>query len=309
MWSSNWIKLLLVCLLAGSLAFAGCGGGGSHGNKNKQAEQDDDDGIVTAYDIAVINGFEGTEAQYEAMIDGVEIESCSICHSGIGDEHQEVYDDYADTSTLELTIDDVVSVDNGDGTFDATMTFTIEKDGLAYLDADGLPSLNQKRYYAVTYDSTTGMYDNSKSFSNPITLGSGQYSVTASGITYAPELSDAQVYAYIADGVLDVEGMSLYDDVASASMAWGDADVDDPDAYESTANVAGCEKCHGAPYMKHGYRVAAVDGLPDFAACKSCHYDTRSGGHEDESGPGVGGFFDQGPSQEVDHCFLYIYRY
>jgi len=33
------------------------------------------------------------------------------------------------------------------------------------------------------------------------------------------------------------------------------------------------EKCRGAPYQKHGYRAAQVAGLPDFAACKSCHYD------------------------------------
>jgi OmcA/MtrC family decaheme c-type cytochrome len=33
--------------------------------------------------------------------------------------------------------------------------------------------------------------------------------------------------------------------------------------------------------MKHGYRAAHVDGLPDFAACKACHYDTRNGGHQD----------------------------
>jgi OmcA/MtrC family decaheme c-type cytochrome len=33
--------------------------------------------------------------------------------------------------------------------------------------------------------------------------------------------------------------------------------------------------------MKHGYRAATVEGIPDFAACKSCHYDDRKGGHED----------------------------
>jgi OmcA/MtrC family decaheme c-type cytochrome len=218
------------------------------------------------------------------MTSGVDPESCATCHSEIGDEHQAVYDDYTDASTLTLTIDDVSSLDNGDGTFDTTMTFTIEKDGLPYIDADGLPSLEQKRYYAVIYDSATETYDNSVSFSDPIAWGGGQYTVTASGITYAPELSNAQVYAYIADGLLDTESgghVHMYDDVASASMAWGDADVTDPDAYESAAVVSGCEKCHGTPYMKHGYRAAAVDGIPDFAACKSCHYDTRSGGHED----------------------------
>jgi hypothetical protein len=96
-----------------------------------------------------------------------------VCHDGAGSEHQEVYDDYADESDLELTIDSVVSVDNGDGAFDTTLTFTIEKDGAAYIDEDGLPSLEQKRFYAVTYDSATRTFDNSKSFSSVVALGGG----------------------------------------------------------------------------------------------------------------------------------------
>ncbi len=211
--------------------------------------------------------------------DDVQPESCVICHSTAGTEHQKVYDDYADTSSLELTIDSIASVSDGAGAFNATMTFTIMKDGVPYIDKDGLPSLEQKRFYAVTYDSATGRFDNSQSFSNPVALGNGQYSVTATGIPYDLHESNGQAYAYIADGLLDTESgghVSMYDDVANAGLAFGDVDT-----YVSAANVSGCEKCHGTPYMKHGYRAAAVPGLPDFAACKACHYDTRRGGHED----------------------------
>jgi OmcA/MtrC family decaheme c-type cytochrome len=204
-------------------------------------------------------------------------ESCVICHSGAGEKkHQEIYDNYSDASSLKLTIDSVTSVSDGAGAFNATMTFTIMKNGVAYIDADGLPSLEQKRFYAVTYDSATRQFDNSKSFSNPVALGNGQYSVTATGIPYDLNNSSGEAYAYIADGPLETEGMLLYDDVANAGLAFGDAAT-----YESAANVAGCEKCHGTPYMKHGYRAAEVEGLPDFAACKTCHYDTRNSGHED----------------------------
>jgi hypothetical protein len=141
--------------------------------------------------------------------DDVQPESCVTCHSGAGALHQADYDAYTDASSLDLTVDGVASVDNGDGTFDATMTFTIMKDGVAYIDADGLPSLGQKRFYAVTYDSATGQFDNSKSFSNPVALGNGQYSVTATGIAYDLNNSNGQAYAYIADGLLDTEGMKL----------------------------------------------------------------------------------------------------
>ena len=30
--------------------------------------------------------------------------------------------------------------------------------------------------------------------------------------------------------------------------------------YESSANVAGCVKCHTDPYLKHGYIYGTVDG-------------------------------------------------
>jgi len=211
----------------------------------------------------------------------VQPESCVICHSGAGDDHQAIYDDYADQSAFEVEIDGVASVDNGDGTFDVTMTFTIEKDGLPYIDADELPSLDQMRAYAVEYDSATGTFDNdhrlSRNGAGVVALGGGQYSVT-SNMAYAPEASNAAVYIYIADGLLDTEGMSLYGDVYNAGKAYGTLATT---PYVSPANVAGCEKCHGAPYMKHGYRAAAVPGLDDFAACKTCHYDTRNGGHQD----------------------------
>jgi OmcA/MtrC family decaheme c-type cytochrome len=207
-------------------------------------------------------------------------ESCAICHSGDGEKkHQAIYDNYADASSLELTIDSVTSIADGAGAFNATMTFTILKNGLPYLDVDGLPSLEQKRFYTVTYDSTTRMFDNSVEFSNPVALGNGQYSVTTTGITYDLNNSKGQAYGYIADGLLDTESgghVQMYDDVANAGLAFGDVTT-----YQSAANVSGCEKCHGKPYMKHGYRAAEVEGLSDFSSCKSCHYDTRDGGHED----------------------------
>jgi len=207
-------------------------------------------------------------------------ESCIICHSGVGEgKHQSIYDRYTDASSLQLTIDSVTSVPNGAGGFDAYMTFTIMKDGQPYLDADGLPSLEQKSFYAVTYDSATRTYDKSKSFSNPVSLGNGQYYVTATGITYDLNTANGQAYGYIADGLLDTESgghVRMYDDVSNAGLAFGDVT-----AYESAANVSGCEKCHGKPYMKHGYRAPEVAGLSDFSSCKSCHYDTRNGGHLD----------------------------
>jgi hypothetical protein len=222
----------------------------------------------------------GTSSVFaQVQVAAVQPESCVICHSEAGADHQAIYDDYADASSLGLTIDSVTSASNTDGTYTATMKFSIEKDGVAYIDVDGLPTLEQKRFYGITYDSATGKFYESIRFRNEVALGGGQYSVTAEGISYKPETSNGAVYAYIADGLLDTESgghVYMYNDVASAGVAYGD--VND---YESAANVSGCEKCHGAPYMKHGYRDPVVEGLSDFASCKTCHYDDRNGGHED----------------------------
>jgi len=211
-------------------------------------------------------------------------ESCEICHNGEfarnGETHQAIYDEYADASSFAVTIDSVSSVDNGTvGFYNVTMQFTITQNGQPYIDVVGLPSLDQARFFAVLYDNTTRQFDNAvSSWSDPTPTGTaGQYSVTALGTTYAPELSNAQVYMYIAKGELETESpgnIHMYADVTNAGQAFGNAGT-----YISAANVAGCEKCHGTPYMKHGYRAASVPGLADFASCKDCHYDSRDGGH------------------------------
>ena len=51
--------------------------------------------------------------------------------------------------------------------------------------------------------------------------------------------------------------------------------------YASSANVAGCVKCHTDPYLKHGYIYGTVggDAKTDFYTCKACHLDNGEGGH------------------------------
>jgi len=109
----------------------------------------------------------------------------------------------------------------------------------------------------------------------------------AAGASFAPENTNAAVYLYIADTSIHSEPggagshVHLYSNVVNEGMGFGTMAADSADKYVSAATVSGCEKCHGAPYMKHGYRGAAAGGLPDFAACKTCHYDDRTGGHQD----------------------------
>ena len=222
-----------------------------------------------------------------AAIDSAKAESCGTCHGDVGGGHQAVYDAYIDASALELIFTDFTSVNNG-GVFDVTLEFTILKDGLPFTDYAGL---DQKRFYVDRYDSTTGQFFEAFQGLGGVVMGApGDYTATRAGLTYDPTVS-GQVYGYVAQGALfehdspTSEGLGshvhLYDDVASAAIGFGDAAAGSGSEYVSAANVEGCESCHGAPYLKHGYRAAQVPGIPDFASCKVCHNDDGTGGHED----------------------------
>jgi len=237
-------------------------------------------------------------------------ESCSTCHDRVGEDHQAIYDRYVDGSRLQLTINSVSSLPvGGPAPYTVTVTFSITEDGLPYPGENALTSMNQKSFYAVQYDSANREYLGYKSLltsgaANIISNGDGTYSLTQTGVAFAPEVpaDGAQVYGYIARGPLLTEAgidydsedselpagthVSLYDDESNAALAFGTAQAGN---YVSAANVGvkdaasghilnpGCVSCHGQPYLKHGYRAAQVAGLSDFSACKSCHSDDRNG--------------------------------
>jgi OmcA/MtrC family decaheme c-type cytochrome len=232
-----------------------------------------------------------------AAIDSAKAESCGTCHGDVGAEvHQAEYNKYVDASDLTLTFAGFTSeaaVAPATG-FDVTLSFSIEKNGAALEGAEVSGVLNQARFYVTRYDAAAGEYlDGNQRLSTMTEVAPGDYTVFRASVPFDPDATDSQFYGYIADGpLLTHEGhpdtefptnthVHLYDNVASAALASGAAVAGADGAYESAANVSGCVNCHGDPYMKHGYRDPVVGPLPDFASCKSCHYDTRSGGHED----------------------------
>jgi OmcA/MtrC family decaheme c-type cytochrome len=231
-----------------------------------------------------------------AAINAAEPESCGTCHAGIGDGHQAIYDKYVDASNLQLlfTQGDVTTADNGNGTLSIDVDFRILQNGMPYIDAAGLPGMDQKRFIFMQYFPATQTYGPNTCYLSGFvpTVNAGEYTASGAACEFTAPATDWHIYGYLAEGALFThEGASselpagshvhLYDNVASAAVAFGAADAAVAGSYDSTANVAGCEKCHGQPYLKHGYRAAEVDPLPDFGACKSCHYDTRNGGHPD----------------------------
>ena len=224
-------------------------------------------------------------------------ESCQVCHPTAGTDHQALYNSFTDglsptTSKLAAQVVSVVtSAGTTANTFKSTLTFTLTLGGKPYVDAGAgagkaLANLKQKTYYFVSYEAgkfatataTTGGANFSYGSPTLVDSATGTYTVVKDNLTSSPDaVTNGFVYAYFGDTVLDIPvkagtHYTLMDNVASVAQVVKGA-VD----YVSTANVAGCQKCHPAPYSKHGYRQAHVANLPDFASCKACHTDQRKG--------------------------------
>ena len=274
----SWVDKLTArtwsILVIGMLAFAISGCEGDTGPQGP-AGQDGQDGQDGA-DAPVPDGVDVAIANADA-------ESCGTCHQGAGDMHQAVYDMY-EGSDLTLEITDLDSVENA-GVWDLTVYFTVTKDGAPLDDINAIP---QKRFISVNYDGAGQYFQGGGPYFGNWAAGAGpgEFTATAAGKSFDPTVN-GMVYGYIADeeftpgDVVPGKHINLYDNVASAAIAFGSAQAGDPDAYQTAAISDGCTQCHGSPYMKHGFRVAEVEGIPSFAACKTCHYDDRTGGHED----------------------------
>ena len=98
----KWFRLFAACLLVGALALAGCEG------------DDGDDGAPgaagkSAYEIAVDNGFTGTEQEWldslqggQAVFTSTPREACNVCHGNTGLAQVETVHDFG-VGNLEVT--------------------------------------------------------------------------------------------------------------------------------------------------------------------------------------------------------------
>jgi OmcA/MtrC family decaheme c-type cytochrome len=236
-------------------------------------------------------------------------ETCAKCHYSTGFEHQARYNEFANginpaTSKFKANIVSVVTT----GTvapFTSTVTFTLTKAGTTTCVTPA--SLKQKTMYFVAYDAAnkkfptpsykatadldpsgeiSGSNTESVNFSyGTMTLSNAAtctFTMVKTGLPTDPlAQANAFVYGYFGDSlVAGLEGnlnpggrhYALMDNMISvAKVVKGTIDAD------STATVSGCERCHGYPYSKHGYRQGRVAGLNDLIACKACHTDFRRG--------------------------------
>jgi OmcA/MtrC family decaheme c-type cytochrome len=227
-----------------------------------------------------------------AAIESANVESCATCHSGVGDSHYAEYAKFADASTFTLTIDSVVTAPDGAGGFNLTMGFSISHNGAPFIDAAGLaPSVDMIGFYVIQYDSGTGEFANSGGYFPSLDAGlatsngNGTYTLAQNLAYDVNAFGGGAIVGKIGVGELDIEDKQYNPSVGKRVKMYADLSTDaftvgDIGTYQSTANVAGCESCHGAPYRKHGNYDAMIAGAPDFLYCKACHTDDRNGGSE-----------------------------
>jgi len=290
-WRKHLPRTLAALLLGTALALTGCtGDDGDDGAPG--ADGADGAAGQSAYEIAVANGFTGTEEEWVIEHQGVGAEVCVFCHNGEvarnGSTHQELYD--------ELFQQDVVQVANVMYAYDGiggndVVTFNMTKDG-ADFDCRDADSLNIR---FSEYDSATRRFSSiDTNGDTAIDLLSIKGAITYDALTNTctstnPEsaLGDLSMV----NGVIAVYGEDeIVETIAAAHinlgrfpfaalLETGPAGVD----YMSAANATGCENCHTTPFYKHGYIRGDVSngGGQDFWTCKVCHVDNRNGGHID----------------------------
>jgi len=262
--------LLAVLTLAAPLMFYGCSG---------------DDGSTGATGLTGDTGDTGPAGQ--DLIATAKPETCAICHSGAGDNHQASYDVLYQDNVIKATISGVTV--NPDNT--VAVSFNMTKNGADFSckDADNL------NIYFTEYDNTLNRFQFASgqdrlsikgTSSNIVYGGAGLCTSTATLGDNAALLANpgvVVVYGYD-EQVGSIPSPSRVKQVKYpyAALFYNAAYASLPNQYVSAANVKGCEKCHTVPYLKHGNIYGRVKGVAatDMYTCKACHLDNGEGGHQ-----------------------------
>jgi hypothetical protein len=213
------------------------------------------------------------------------VETCTICHKRDGATHQTYYNELYQDGVIKVTDVKYAFTANPDTT---TITFNMTMNGQPFdpAKADNLS------IYFVPY--ATGKFQFEPAMDRLALKGKitsdGKGLVTSKLVELAKDDKNFVDYTDVSkvNGLVVIYGR---DETQGTIPGTRVAQAKYPFAailqtgkgvdYVSSANVAGCVKCHTDPYLKHGYIYGTVggDAKTDFYTCKACHLDNGEGGH------------------------------
>ncbi|TFG60581.1 MAG: hypothetical protein E4H29_02060 [Deltaproteobacteria bacterium] len=178
--------------------------------------------------------------------------------------------------------DNVIRVDNlaytNNGTSDI-VTFNMTKAGASF-DCSQVTNLN---IYFTSYDNTNFVAPGRLSLkATTLTYTAGTNLCTSTKAQSASGDLNARNGIIVVYGYDELVGLLPPSRVRQVAYPYAALLKTGTVNYVSAANVAGCEKCHIIPFLKHGNIYGQVDHVAatDFYTCKACHLDDGDGGHQ-----------------------------
>jgi OmcA/MtrC family decaheme c-type cytochrome len=213
------------------------------------------------------------------------VETCAICHKDSGSTHQQYYDQLYQDGVVQASDITYAFKANPDTT---TVTFKLTQNGqpLDPAQADNIS------IYWVPYKDGKFQFDPAMdrlSLKGKVT-SDGKGTVTSTLVELPKGDKNFVDYTDVSKtpGLLVIYGRDgTVGTIPNSRVAQnmypfaGLLQTGSGVNYVSSANVAGCVKCHTDPYLKHGYIYGTVkgDAKTDFYTCKACHLDNGTGGH------------------------------
>jgi OmcA/MtrC family decaheme c-type cytochrome len=232
-------------------------------------------GLVVYQSAPAIAANPPAQATATPATDPIQPESCATCHKEAGAKHQASYNELYQDGVIQVT--DLAYSFAPTGTH--TVIFKMTKDGVPF---DASKADNLAIYFTPYAD---GKFQFEPAAERLSLVGNltydGEGGNTSTLVADIPDVSSIPglIVLYGRDETIGTipDTRVAQARYPFAAMLETGSGVD----YVSAANVAGCEKCHSVPYLKHGYIYGQVNQDPgtDFYTCKACHLDNGEGGH------------------------------